>query len=104
MNKAIFIDKDTEINQNQPHKISPGLINLLSSASEGLSLLQGWGYKIIVVSNQPGIARGLFEEVDLLDLKSNLQEIFNVFNLRLDGFYYCPHYPEGKTISEYSIT
>lgn len=104
MNKAIFIDKDAEINENLPHKINSNLINLLSKAGEGLNLLQSWGYKIVVVSNQPGIARGLFEEMDLLNLNNNLQEVFNVFNLRLDGFYYCPHYPEGATVPEYSVT
>ncbi|MDO8659471.1 MAG: HAD-IIIA family hydrolase [Candidatus Parcubacteria bacterium] len=95
MDKAIFIDKDGDLGAD--------LSTLFSAIGEGLSVLQGFGYKIILISNQPGVAKGLFEEIDLFEFQMGLQELFNAFNLRLDGFYYCPHCPEGS-VAEYSIS
>lgn len=102
MNKAIFIDKDGETNVSGLYKGNPNLMTLLPFVASGLSTLQSFGYKIILVSNQPGIAKGLFEETDLFMSTISLKELFNAFNLRLDGFYYCPHHPEG-VIPKYSI-
>lgn len=93
MNRAIFIDKDAEFNLNE----------FLFQIGTGLNILQAWGYKIVVVSNQPSVAMGLIEEIDLLDLNIHLRELFGFYNLRLDGFYYCSHHPEG-VVPEYSIT
>lgn len=103
MSKAIFIDKDAEFDKGNPYRVSQNLVTLLPQIGDGLSILQNWGYKIIVVSNQPGVARGMVEETDLFEFHVNLRELFNFFNLRLDGFYYCSHHPEG-IIPEYSIT
>lgn len=103
MNKAIFIDKDGEVNVLSLHKGNPNLMTLLPFVASGLSTLQGFGYKIILVSNQPGIAKGIFEETDLFMSTLSLREFFNAFNLRLDGFYYCPHHPDG-IISKYAIS
>lgn len=94
MNKAIFLNRDDDIKN---------LMGLLPYISDGLGILQGFGYKIILVSNQPGVAKGALEEIDLFIANSNLKELFNDFNLRLDGFYYCPHHPEG-IITRYSIS
>lgn len=103
MNRAIFIDKDGEVNSDLPDAVNPNLITLLPDIREGLSVLQSWGYKIIIVSNQPYIAKGFFQEADVLKFHIGLQQIFNVFGLRLDGFYYCPHHPDGK-IPKYAIS
>lgn len=103
VNKAIFIDKDGDVNTSNLYKGNPNLMTLLPFIAGGLATLQGFGYKIILVSNQPGIAKGLFEETDLFMSNLSLKELFNTFNLRLDGFYYCPHHPEG-VISKYTIS
>jgi D-glycero-D-manno-heptose 1,7-bisphosphate phosphatase len=101
MKNAIFLDKDGTLIQDVPYNVDPGRIVLVSDAGETLSRLQKAGYKLIVVSNQAGIARGYFEEKALEDVKVRLQELLQWWHVHLDGFYYCPHLPSG-TVATYA--
>jgi D,D-heptose 1,7-bisphosphate phosphatase len=100
--KAIFIDKDGTLVEDVPYNIDPNKITLCEGAIPGLRLLNKQGYKIILVSNQSGIARGKFTEADLEPVKQHIQKLFNKAGISMDGFYYCPHHPEGK-VRQYSV-
>lgn len=100
---AVFIDKDGTLVEDLPFNVDPGRIRLAPGAREGLVLLHACGYRLIVVSNQSGVARGLFSEADLLPVRLRLQEILAEFGVPLDGFYYCPHHPEGKA-ADYAVS
>jgi len=97
MNKAIFLDKDGTLIPDIPYNIDPKKIILQDNTVPGLKKLQDDGFILIIISNQSGVARGYFRENELLAVVSKIQELFISNNLKLDGFYYCPHHPEGTS-------
>jgi len=98
MNKAIFLDKDGTLIQDVPYNVSTDRITLEEGVAEGLKALKRMGYKLVIVSNQPGVAHGYFGEQDLYEV---LQHIRREARVQINGFYYCPHHPEG-IIREYA--
>jgi D-glycero-D-manno-heptose 1,7-bisphosphate phosphatase len=98
--RAIFIDKDGTLVEDVPYNVKPELITLQEGARETLAQLKRAGYLLIVVSNQSGIARGFFTSESLLVVRERLDELLD--DLKLDGFYFCPHHPQGE-ISRYRI-
>lgn len=101
MHKAIFIDKDGTLIQNIPYSANSEEIQLIPSAGHGLFLLSQYGYKLFVVTNQSAIARGVFTEKNLKNVYQKIQSLLAEFHVQLDGFYYCPHHPDGL-IKEYT--
>lgn len=102
MKAAIFIDKDGTLIRDIPYNVDPDLIDLEDNSIEGLKLLCKRGYKLIVISNQSGVARGYFSEEDLYAVEERLRSMLETFGIQLSGFYFCPHYPNG-VIHEYAI-
>ena len=102
MNKAIFLDKDGTLIPDIPYNVDPDKITLDNDVIEGLKSLQNEGFKLIIVSNQSGVARGYFTEDKLFLVARKLEELFKMNELHLDGFYYCPHHPNGN-ITKYNI-
>jgi D-glycero-D-manno-heptose 1,7-bisphosphate phosphatase len=100
--KAVFLDKDGTLIENVPYNVNPDFIEPTRGAIAGLQLLQAFEYKLIVISNQSGVARGYFPEHELLTVKEHLFELFLEQGVILDGFYYCPHHPDG-VVSKYAI-
>ena len=96
MNKAVFLDKDGTLVKNIPYSIIPEKIMFYPEVPEALKLLKRNGFKIVIISNQPGVAYGYFEEEDLKKVKETLQKMLEVYAIKIDGFYYCPHHTEGK--------
>lgn len=102
MIKAVFLDKDGTLVNDVPHNVNPDLIQLADGAGAALRLLRQHGYRLYVVSNQPGVARGLFDEAALLPVWHRLQMLLVPHQVALDGFYYCPHYALGP-IGRYAV-
>jgi histidinol-phosphate phosphatase family protein len=69
---------------------------LAPGALEALPRLHRAGYLLFVVSNQSGVARGLFPESALVAVGVRLRELFRECGVSLTGFYYCPHHPHGS--------
>ena len=101
--RAIFLDKDGTLVENVPHNVNPALIELTWQAGIGLQRLRQMGYALIVVTNQPGVAKGLFTECALGPVEHRLGERLAQYGVTLDGFYYCPHSPDG-VVSRYAIS
>lgn len=93
---AVFIDKDGTLVENAPYNVDPMRMRLLPGAAEGMQALHRAGYRVIVVSNQSGVARGFFAEQALAPVVVRLRELLRASGARLAGFYYCPHHPEGN--------
>lgn len=89
--KAVFLDKDGTLIKDVPYNVNPDLVVFEQGVFDGLSLLQDAGFKLIVVSNQSGIALGHFSEKELAELIRYFEEKFKENGLLLSGFYYCPH-------------
>jgi D,D-heptose 1,7-bisphosphate phosphatase len=100
--KAVFLDKDGTLIEDVPFNVDPDRIRLSDRALEALSLLRHLDYRLIVVTNQSGVARGLFPEGALVDVENKLRELLAPAGVILSGFYYCPHHPQG-TIKEYAV-
>jgi len=100
--RAIFLDKDGTLVEDVPYNVNPALIELTWKAGQGLQLLKQLGYALIVVTNQSGVAKGLFTETALDPVQHRLAERLAQYGVTLDGFYYCPHSPDG-VISRYAI-
>ena len=102
--KAVFLDRDGVINELVYHQ-EQGIIDspftvkqfrLLPGVSEAIKKLCETGYKVVVVSNQPGIAKGHMSEETFEEIKSKMKEKLAEEGAFLDGEYYCFHHPEAK--------
>ena len=95
MKRAVFLDKDGTLIDDVPYNANPALLRLAQGAGPALRLMQDMGYRLIVASNQAGVARGLFSEAALPPLFAALQGMLALEGVRLDGWYWCPHHPHG---------
>jgi D-glycero-D-manno-heptose 1,7-bisphosphate phosphatase len=100
--KAVFLDKDGTLVDDVPYNVAPERIVLSTGAGAALRLLARLDYRLFVVSNQDGIAFGRFGEPDMACVHDRLQELLLREQLTLDGFYYCPHHPEGS-VAGYAV-
>jgi histidinol-phosphate phosphatase family protein len=93
--RAIFLDKDGTLIENVPYNVDPAQIRLAPGAAEALPRLHAAGYRLVVVSNQSGVARGYFEASALGPVEARLRVLLEGLGVPLAGFYFCPHHPEG---------
>ena len=92
--KAIFIDKDGTLIHDVPYNVDPQNVRLAMGAGGALRRMKNAGYQLIVISNQSGVAKGLFEEKDLLPVNRQIQALLAPHGVKVDAFYYCPHGPD----------
>ncbi len=90
---AVFIDKDGTLIDNLPYNTDPTRIRLSDGAGEALHALMQLGLALVVVSNQQGIARGWLSERDLHAARERIALLLSACEVRLDDFYWCPHWP-----------
>ncbi|RZT42481.1 D-glycero-alpha-D-manno-heptose-1,7-bisphosphate 7-phosphatase [Cupriavidus agavae] len=93
---AILLDKDGTLLHDVPYNVDPARIRLADTAGDALRRLARLGMPLAVVSNQPGVALGLFPEAALARVERVLAELFARHGARLAGFHYCPHHPAGS--------
>jgi len=100
MNKAIFLDRDGVINVErgeytwllEDFKLNEGLV-------EALKIFREKKYDLIVISNQGGIAKGIYKKEETEYLHLHLMRVLNNHGIELAEIYYCPHHPDfGKCI------
>jgi D-glycero-D-manno-heptose 1,7-bisphosphate phosphatase len=100
---AVFLDKDGTLVPDQPYNADPRQITLLPGVASGLGRLSAAGYRLVVVTNQSGVARGYFPETALVEVEQRLRDLLeHEAGVPLAGFYYCPHHPDGS-IPEYAV-
>ncbi|MFA5292271.1 MAG: HAD-IIIA family hydrolase [Phycisphaerae bacterium] len=93
--KAIFLDRDDTIIEDTGYINSAEQVKLVPAAASAIVELRKMGYKLIVVSNQSGIARGIITEQALAQVHERLKLLLAEHNAYLDRIYYCPYHPEG---------
>lgn len=89
---AIFIDKDGTLVRDVPYNTDPKLLEFTPGAVPFLAAMKKAGFKLILVTNQPGIAMNLFKETAFLNYIGHMNQ---QLNSRLDGVYYCAHNRPG---------
>lgn len=99
---AVFLDKDGTVLADVPFNVDPARMAYAPMAHAGLKRLGAAGVALVVISNQSGVARGLFPAAALEPVHTRLAAMFRAAGARLDGFYYCPHHPQGR-VAGYAI-
>lgn len=90
---AVFLDKDGTLVVDVPYDVDPDRVRLADEAGPALAALAAAGYRLVVVSNQPGVAYGYFDGAALLAVHRRVQDLLAPHGVRLDGFVWCPHAP-----------
>ena len=99
-NKAVFLDRDGVINEErgeytfriEDFRFTCGIFDFMKAAREK-------GYLLILISNQGGVAKGLYSCEDVSRLHSWMQAVLEENGIMLDDMYYCPHYPDVEPCS-----
>jgi D,D-heptose 1,7-bisphosphate phosphatase len=99
-NKAVFLDRDNTLIKDPGYISHPDQVELLDGVAESLIELKALGYKLIVVTNQSAVARGMVTEKVLAEIHERTEQLLGLKGASLDRIYYCPYHPEG-VIPEY---
>jgi D,D-heptose 1,7-bisphosphate phosphatase len=92
-NTAVFLDRDGTINEEVGYLDSLDKLKIIPSAYEAIRLINESGMKVVVISNQAGVARGFFTEDFVKITHEHLQTALRQQGATIDNFYYCPHHP-----------
>jgi len=91
MDRAVFLDRDGTLNEDEGYFHEPERVRLCANAAEGLKKISSMGFKLIVITNQSGIARGIFIEAEAEAVNECIASMLSKIGVRLEGFYICPH-------------
>ncbi len=97
-----FLDRDGVLNVDHGYTYRPDQLEWVAGAQEAVRLLNEAGYIVIVVTNQSGVARGLYDEAAVRQFHAHIQNTLRAHGAHIDAFYYCPHHPDG-TVKELAI-
>ena len=103
MNKAVFLDRDGVITKEPPyyaHRIDQ--LELIPKSAEAIKVLNKSGFKVIVILNQSGVARGYYQEKDIQIYNNEMKRQLEEKGAYIDAIYYCPHYSKA-IIEKYKI-
>lgn len=103
LRKAVFLDRDGVINKDKAYVSRWEDFEFVAGAIEGMRLLQGAGYALVVVTNQSGLARGYYSEAQYHALTQHMLAALKQEGVDLAGVYHCPHHPKG-VVQELSIS
>jgi len=92
---AAFLDRDGVLNVDHGYAYKPDQLEWIAGAPEAVRLLNEAGYAVIVVTNQSGIARGLYDEAAVRHFHAHMQNVLRAHSAHIDAFYFCPHHPDG---------
>lgn len=94
--KLVILDRDGTINQDSDDYIkSPAEWHPIKGSLEAIARLTQAGYRVVVATNQSGIARGLFRTETLFAIHDTLQRALAQIGGRIDAFFFCPHAAES---------
>ena len=96
MARAAFLDRDGVINEDRAYVHRIGDFKFLPGALDALRALRQAGYLLVVITNQSGIARGLFSETDYHALETHMRQRLSEAGVVLDSVQYCPHLPDAE--------
>jgi len=99
--KAVFLDRDNTVIEDPGYLADPSAVKLLPGVELAVKSMAQAGYRVVVVTNQSGIARGLLTEEALEKIHGEMRRQLAEHGAHVDGIYYCPFHPEG-TVEEFA--
>lgn len=92
--KVVFLDRDGVLNRERgDYTWKPEDVDINEGVVEALQHLRDSGFNFIVISNQSGIAKGIYKHQDVKAVNRLIKEFLSEFQIRILDFYYCPHHP-----------
>lgn len=95
MNRVVFLDRDGTINEDVNYLYKQEDFVFIPGTIEAIKIFHELRYKVIVITNQAGVAKGYYEETDVILLHKYIDELLAVEDTYIDAYYYCPHHTEG---------
>jgi histidinol-phosphate phosphatase family protein len=92
--RAVFIDRDGTIAKDVPYCCRVEDFEILPTVPQGIRLLNEQGFKVVVITNQSGIARGYFTEETLSLIHQKMKDELDKYGAWVDAIYVCPHHPD----------
>ncbi|MBI3398708.1 MAG: D-glycero-beta-D-manno-heptose 1,7-bisphosphate 7-phosphatase [Deltaproteobacteria bacterium] len=93
-NAAVFLDRDGTINEDTGYIDAPKRLVIIDGVFSSIKKLNSKGFKVVVITNQSGVARGYFSREAVDAVNRRLEETLKKEGAYLDGIYYCPHHPD----------
>ena len=93
--RAIFMDRDGTVIEDQHYAKDPEAVMLVSGAGTVLSRLQSHGFALSIISNQSGVGRGLITDRDVMAVHARMQALLEEFDVGIDSYRYCLHAPDA---------
>jgi len=91
---GLFLDRDGTLIELEPYLCDPQRVRLIPGAAGALRRAREAGYRLVVASNQSGVARGLYGDEAVRAVEARVRELLETEGVTVDGFYHCPHHPE----------
>lgn len=101
-NRVAFLDRDGILNVDKGYLYKIEELEWMPNAIMAVKLLCSLNYKVVVVTNQSGIARGYYTVEDMEKLHRYMAQEIAKAGGKISHFYYCPHYKEG-IVPEYAV-
>jgi D-glycero-D-manno-heptose 1,7-bisphosphate phosphatase len=91
---AAFLDRDGTVVRDAHYLADPERVELIPGAGDAIRRLSGAGLAVVLVTNQSGIARGLYGEADYQAVARRVDRLLREAGASVDATYYCPHHPD----------
>jgi D-glycero-D-manno-heptose 1,7-bisphosphate phosphatase len=101
MKAAVFLDRDGTLIEEVGYLDRVDRVALYPWSIDAVRALNRAGLRVVMVSNQSGVARGFFSEAVVEDVHRHIEALLEAGGARIDAYYYCPHHPDGK-VTQYA--
>jgi D-glycero-D-manno-heptose 1,7-bisphosphate phosphatase len=92
--KVVVLDRDGTIVVDRHYLADPDALEFEPGADAGLRKMSEMGFKLVLITNQSGVARGFFSLARVAEIHQRLRQMLQSIGVRLDGVYFCPHGPQ----------
>lgn len=99
---AVFFDRDGVLNVDHGYVSDPSQLEFIDGAPEAVEYLNRLGFLVVVITNQSGIARGMYSEADYRAFMAHMEAELALRGAHFDGVYFCPHLPDA-TVPELAL-
>ena len=96
MTPAVFLDRDGTLLEEAGYLDRLERLAFFSFGIDAVRLLNRGGYAVVIITNQSGVGRGMYEEAFVVRVHEVVDERIRAGGGRIDGYYYCPHHPEAE--------